>query len=63
MWYTTKVVPDVANATRELALNMSNPGTEHWKELGRFLGYLKGKDTKGIFIRNPKVMKADIFCY
>ena len=39
-----------------------HPGTDHWKALGRLIGYLKGKDTKGIIIRNPKVLKAVMFC-
>ena len=43
-WYMNKVGIDVANAARELAVNMSNPGSEHWKTLGRLIGYLKGKE-------------------
>ena len=62
MWYTTKVGPDVANAEMELAVQMSHLGTEDWKKLGRLIGYLKGKETKGIIIKNPKVMKLVIFC-
>ena len=30
--------------------------------MGILIGYLKVKDTKGIIIRNPKVMKLVIFC-
>ena len=62
MWYTTKVRPDVANAARELVVHMSHPGPEHWKVLGRLIGCLKGKETKGIIIRKPKVLKAVMFC-
>ena len=62
MCYTTKLGPDVANAEMELAVQMSHLGTEHWKILGRLIVYLKGKETKGIIIRNPKVMKLVIFC-
>ena len=61
IWYTIKVVPDVENTARELAVHMSHPGTEYWKALGCLIGYLKGKDTKGIVIRNPKVLKAVMF--
>ena len=43
MWYTTKVGYDVENMARELAVHMLNPGPEHWKTLGRTIGYLKGK--------------------
>ena len=62
MWYTTKVVTDVANVARELAVHMIHPGPEHWKKLGHLIGYLKGKYTKGIIVRNPKILKAVIFC-
>ena len=54
MGYMTKVGPDVENAARGLAVHMSHPGPEHWKALGRLIAYLKGKETKGIIIRNPK---------
>ena len=43
-------------------MHMSHPGQEHWKALGGFIGYLKGKETKFIIIRKPKVLKAIIFC-
>ena len=57
MWYTTKVGPDVKNMARELEVQISYLGTEHWKKLERFIGYPKGKETKGIIIKKPKVMK------
>ena len=62
MWYTTKVVPDVGNLARQLAVHMSYPGPEHWKALGRFIGYLKGKQAKGNIVRKPKVFKPVMFC-
>ena len=54
MWYPTKVGPDVKNAGKDLAVHMSHPGPDNWKALGRLIDYLKGKETKGIIIRNPK---------
>ena len=30
--------------------------------MGRFIGYLKGKETKGIIIRKPKVLKGVMLC-
>ena len=30
--------------------------------MGHLIGYLKGKDTKVIFNRNPKVIKYVMFC-
>ena len=62
MWYTTNVGPDVANASREFSVNMSHTGTEHWNALGSLIGYLKGKETKIIVVRKPKVIKAVMFC-
>ena len=62
MWYTTKVVPEVENEVRELAVHMIHPGTEHWKALGCLIIYLKGKKVKVIIIRKPKVLKAVMFC-
>ena len=37
------VVPDMANAARELAVHTSRTGTEHWDSLGRLIVYIKGK--------------------
>ena len=54
---------DVENTARELVVHMSDPGPEHWKSLGHFIGYLKSKETKGIVIRKPKVLKYVMFFY
>ena len=53
---------DVVNAAMELAVHMSTIGTEYWKALAHFIGYLNGKYTKGIVIRKPKVLKTVILC-
>ena len=50
------------NVARELDVHMSHTGPEHWKALGRLIGYLKGKNTKVIIVRKPKVIKAVMFC-
>ena len=52
----------MANAARELVVRTSHPGPEHWKTLGRLIGDIKVKDTKFVFIRKSKVLKAVIFC-
>ena len=52
----------MANTKIELEAHMIHPGTEHWKALGRLIGYIKGKDNKCIFIRKPKVLKSVMFC-
>ena len=52
----------MVNAARELGVQMNYPEPEHWKALGRLIGYIKGKEVKGIIIRSPKVLKAFMFC-
>ena len=52
----------MANAAMELAVHMRHSGPEYWDSLGLLFGYLKVKDTKGIVIRNPKFLKAVMFC-
>ena len=52
----------MANLARELAVHMNHPGPEHWKSLGRLIGSLKVKETKGIIIIKPKVLKEFMFC-
>ena len=61
MRYFTKVVPDVENTARYLAVHMIRTGPDHWSELIHLIGYLKVKDTKGTIIRNPKVLKVVMF--
>ena len=36
-----KTYPELANPVRELATHMETPGPEHWKSIGRMIGYLK----------------------
>ena len=62
MWYMTKVGPHEEKAARELVVHMSHPVPKHWKELGSLIGYIKGKETKGIIIRSHKVLIAFMFC-
>lgn len=56
LFYIVKVGPDCANAGRDLARHMSNPGTEHWKAMGRMAGYLKGKELHGHVMKVPANM-------
>ena len=54
MYLVTKIFVEGSNAARELARHFSNPGEEHWKELGRFVGYLKqNKDEVRLTLRKP----------
>ena len=56
MYYAVKVGPDCANAVRDLARHMKNPGVEHWKAMERIVGYLKGKSLHGLFMHRPSSM-------
>lgn len=58
LYYATKIAPEMANAVRDLATHMSNPGTEHWKALGRAIGYLKGQGKDGITLRKPSELRS-----
>ena len=55
MYLVTKVFVGGCNPARELSKHFQKPGGEHWKELERFVGYLKGneKDVK-ITYRKPR---------
>ena len=52
----------MVNAARELGVQMNYPEPEHWKALGRLIGYLKGKRIIGITVINTKVIKEVMFC-
>ena len=52
----------MSNAEIDLAVHMHHPDLEHWKTLGRFIGYLKGNNTKAIIVRKSKFIKAVMFC-
>ena len=54
LFYIVKVGPECANAGRDLARHMSNPGEEHWKAMGRMAGYLKGKAVHGHIMKKPE---------
>ena len=45
-----------------MVVHIGHPGLERWKASGHLIGYLKGKETKGILTRNPKVIKTVMFC-
>jgi hypothetical protein len=52
-----KFVPDCANAVRDLCGHLESPGEEHWKALGRLIGYLKG-NYRPLKLRCPKELRA-----
>jgi hypothetical protein len=62
MYLTTKVGPDLANATRELASHMSNPDAEHWKALERCVGYLSKWEDSPLTFRAPRELRSISYC-
>jgi hypothetical protein len=40
-YFQTEIGPTICNAKRELAGHLQHPNEEHWKALGRLVGYLK----------------------
>ena len=61
LYLVTKIMPEGANAARELSRFFSNPGEEHWKSLQRFVGYLrKHKDKIKLTLRKPREMRVGI---
>jgi hypothetical protein len=63
LYYSTKLGPTMANSVRELASHMSNPGDEHWKALGRTVGYLKarGRYQYQFELRAPEDLRGILF--
>jgi hypothetical protein len=59
MYLVTKLYPEGSNAARELARQFGNPSKEHWKELERFIGYLKkNKHNVKLTYRKPKDLRV-----
>jgi hypothetical protein len=58
LYYSTKLGPTMANSVRELASHMSNPGDEHWKALGRTVGYLKAHGRYQFELRAPEELRG-----
>jgi hypothetical protein len=58
MYLVTKVFVEGANAARELSKHFQKPVQEHWKELERFVGYLKGnQENIKITYRKPRELR------
>ena len=60
MYYQTKVAPELANATRELATHLDNPGIEHWTKLERAVGYVTKTQDIGLTICRPRELRPII---
>lgn len=51
--------PDIAFAVCKMSRYTSNPSTEHWKAIGRILGYLKRTINLGLFYNEyPEVLEG-----
>ena len=58
MFFTTKLGLKTGAATRALSGHMQNPGPDHWKALGRFVGYLSQLKLKGLMYVEPETFKV-----
>jgi hypothetical protein len=58
MYYTTKLAPELSNAARKLASQLSNPGEEHWIELGKCVGYLRYGKNLNLTYRKPSELRS-----
>lgn len=56
LYAVVKVLPDCANAARDLTVHLSNPSTEHWKALIRLIGYLK-HHYRALKLRAPRNLR------
>jgi hypothetical protein len=58
MYLVTKLMVEGCNAARELSKHFQKPVEEHWKELERFVGYLKVNETNiKIIYRRPRELR------
>jgi Reverse transcriptase (RNA-dependent DNA polymerase) len=62
MYYATNLAPEICNTVLELAGHLSNPGQDHWKTLGKFVGYLTDQGTKSLCLRKPRVLQSISDC-
>ena len=62
LFYVVKIAPDCANAVRDLARHMANPGPLHWKAMERVVGYLRTKQLHGMVMRKPHNLIPINYC-
>jgi hypothetical protein len=58
MYYTTKIAPELSNVGRELADHLSNPNEDHWKALGRCVGYIQHEQHPGFTFRRQRELMS-----
>jgi len=58
MWFTRQVAPQCCNAIRELARGADNPGEEHWRAMGRAVGFVKANAHLTLRYREPKELRT-----
>jgi hypothetical protein len=56
MYYTTKL------AAKELSSHLSNPGEDHWIELGKCVGYLRYGKYLNLIHRQPEELRSISTC-
>jgi hypothetical protein len=58
MWFVRKLMPEALNSIRELATFMDNPGEEHWRAMGRLVGYIANQGTVKLRLMKPRDLKV-----
>lgn len=58
MWFVRKLMPEALNSIRELAMYMDNPGEEHWRAMGRLIGYIAGQGEIELRLMKPRDFKV-----
>ena len=62
MYLTTKLAPELSNASRDLASHLSCPNESHWEALGRCVGYIKHTKFTTLKYRAPRELRSISLC-
>ena len=58
IFFTTKICPKTGSAVKTLSVYMSSPGPDHWKAIGRLIGYMKQMELRGVLYVEPESFKS-----
>ena len=58
MFFTTNICLKTTSAVRALSGHMSSPEPDHWKAMGRLIGYMKQMELRGVLYGEPESFKT-----
>ena len=61
-WRSSKAGCIQITSWQGYVLHLSNPGEEHWHELGRLVGYLRQKKNLNLIYRKPRELRSTSQC-